>query len=276
MAMVSRLGSIRIIALPLRLGVNNVPSKLPVFYAYRIIAPPPIKKSLNDSRGFFTRWIPEEGLGKWASHKANTMWAGFGMAPERSIKKRAFQLGERLMDRLDFEESNLKTVDLSIVPPLKLETETQVPLLYPPTVLSGPQALDHLKALVAERIPIHNRGIMLYIFFAILSAPLKLIPIIPNFPFYFCAWRTWSHWKAKRAAQYIQALIHSNRIVPAPLQDLNVVYPRTATTTSDVLPRDALDRAMRALSMSPEESKDLLRAHEQVLLRAASEKTKTS
>ncbi|KAF7355784.1 hypothetical protein MSAN_01496400 [Mycena sanguinolenta] len=270
MATVSRLSSMRIIALPLVRPRANVSSKLPVFYAYRINAPPPIKKSLPDSRGFFTRWMPEEGLGKWASHKANTTWVAFGAAPERSIKKRAFQLGERLMDRLDFEESNLKAVDLSIAPNLKLKN-TQVSLLYPPSILSGSQALDHLKALVAERIPIHNRGIMLYVFFAILSAPLKLIPIIPNFPFYFCAWRTWSHWKAKRAAEYIQALIHSNRITPAPLRDLeSFVYP---PTTGEVLSREALERAMRVLGMSAEESKELLRAHEQVLLRNGKSKT---
>ncbi|KAJ6515368.1 mitochondrial K+-H+ exchange-related-domain-containing protein [Mycena sanguinolenta] len=265
MAMIPRLSSMRIFALPLVRPGANVSSKLPVFYAYRINAPPPIKKEPLP-RGFFTRWLPEEGLGRWALYQANTTWAGFGAAPERSIKRRAFQLGERLMDQLDFEESNLKTVDLSIAP-----KNTQVPLLYPPSVLSGPQALDHLKALAAERIPTHNRGIMLYIFFAILSAPLKLIPIIPNFPFYFCAWRTWSHWKAKRAAEYIQALIHSNRIVPTPLRELEkFVYPHMA---GEVLSRDALDRAMRVLGMSAEESKELLRAHEQVLLRAGKSKT---
>ncbi|KAF8214104.1 mitochondrial K+-H+ exchange-related-domain-containing protein, partial [Mycena galopus ATCC 62051] len=224
----------RIIALPLVRPGTNPTSKLPIFYRYKIIAPPPIKKPLRPT-GFFTRWMPEEGLGKWASHKANATWTGFGMAPEGTIKKRAFTLGERLMDQLDFEESNLKTIDLSIAPPLKGDAEVsnskgtiQVPLLYPPTVLSSPQALDHLKALVDERIPIHNRGLMLYIFFAVLSAPLKLIPIIPNFPFYFCAWRSWSHWKAKRAAQYIQGLIHNNRIVPVPLPSLNSVYSNLA------------------------------------------------
>ncbi|KAJ6521112.1 mitochondrial K+-H+ exchange-related-domain-containing protein [Mycena capillaripes] len=257
-----------------------------------------------------TRWMPEEGLGKWASHKANQTWTGFGMAPDGTMKKRAFQLGERLMDRLDFEESDLKTIDLSIAPPLEPKDQTveggndmQVPLLYPATVFSGPQSLEHLKSLVTDRIPLHNRGLMMWIFvcsipvdkeldlmcffppfsqFAILSAPLKLIPIIPNFPFYFCAWRSWSHWKAKRAAEYIQGLIQSNRIVPAPLQELNAVYGSPVRTkldgsASSILPRERLERAMRALTMTPEESKELLRAHEQVLSRLKNEgKTKTS
>jgi hypothetical protein len=66
--------------------------------------------------------------------------------------------------------------------------------------------------------------------------------------------------------------------VPVPLADLNAVYGNpisgTKSNDSDVLPRDALDQAIRTLEMSLEESKDLLRAHEQVLLRV--KKTKTS
>ncbi|KAF7352342.1 hypothetical protein MVEN_01197900 [Mycena venus] len=289
MAMVPRLGSLRIIALPLvRPGANANALKLPIFYSYKIIAPPTIKKTVSPP-GFFTRWMPEEGLGKWASHKANTTWTGFGMAPDGTLKKRAFVLGERLMDRLDFEESNLKTIDLSIAPPLKLkgsvEKETQVPLLYPPTALSGPQSLDHLKALVEERIPLHNRGLMLYIFFAILSAPLKLIrnnnPELPLLFLRLAVMVPLERQASKRAAQYIQGLIRSNRIVPAPLTDLNAVYgkPYSAKLTNDstdVLSREELERAMRTLTMSPEESKDLLRAHEQVLVRVKKKRQEDS
>ncbi|KAJ7462123.1 mitochondrial K+-H+ exchange-related-domain-containing protein [Mycena latifolia] len=267
MAMIPRPGAMRIIALPLtRRAVNAAASssKLPTFYSYKITAPP-IQKAAPP-RTFLTRWLPEEGLGKWASHK----WANFGLAEKGTFKFRAFQLGEQLMDRLDFEESNLKTIDLSIAP--AKDAEAQVPLMYPPAVLSGPQSLDHLRALVEERIPLHNRGIMVWIFFAVLSAPLKLIPIIPNFPFYFCAWRTYSHWKAKRAAAYIQSLLHNNRIVPQPFKTLSTVYPAGKDEPA-MLAHDALERAVRALDVAPEEAKELFRAHEQVVARVAKMKT---
>ncbi|KAJ7044848.1 mitochondrial K+-H+ exchange-related-domain-containing protein [Mycena alexandri] len=277
MAMIPRsMGSMRITALPLIRPVSGAwpTRKLPIFYGYKIIAPPPIKKT-STPRGGFARWLPEDGLGKWASHKANQTWTGFGLAPAGTVKQRAFQLGERLMDQLDFEESNLKALDLSSAPPPKLNgqsvetaTDAQVPLVYPPSVLSGPQSLDHLKALVEERIPLHNRGLATWIFFAILSAPLKLIPIIPNFPFYFCAWRSWSHWKARRSAQYIQGLIQSNRIVPIALPPLDCVYDADLSDTkSGVVPREELELAARILTLEPEETKELLRAHEQVLSR---------
>ncbi|KAJ7771074.1 mitochondrial K+-H+ exchange-related-domain-containing protein [Mycena maculata] len=263
----------RIIALPLRLNA----SKQPTFYSYRVTAPPPIRKAAPP-RTKFTRWMPEEGLAKWASHKATRTWANFGTAEKGSLKLRAFQLGERLMDRLDFEESNLKTIDLSLAPPLKIDgktvqagRDTQVPLVYPPVALSGPHALDHLRALVKERIPLHNRGVWTWIFFAVLSAPLKLIPIIPNFPFYFCAWRTWSHWKAMRAARYIQGLLDSNRVVPEPFKALDAVY---SGEEGRVLTRGTLERAMGVLSMASEERKELLRAREQVLSRLTNQQNK--
>ncbi|KAJ7228181.1 mitochondrial K+-H+ exchange-related-domain-containing protein [Mycena pura] len=182
MAPLSR-GAMRIVALPLLRPANATASKVPTFYSFRITPPPPKPKTIT-SRSLWMRWIPEEGLGKWTSHKASRTWADWGMAPTGTMRQRAFQLGERLMDRLDFEESNLKAIDLSIAPPLEVNGKTveavkdgEVPLLYPPMMLSGPQSLDHLRALVQERIPMHTRGVFVWIFFAVLSAPLKLIRI---------------------------------------------------------------------------------------------------
>ncbi|KAJ6615651.1 mitochondrial K+-H+ exchange-related-domain-containing protein [Mycena sp. CBHHK59/15] len=287
-------GTMRIVALPLTRTPHPNARKLLNFYSYRIIASPKPTESSAPPRSFFTRWMPNEGLARWASHKASRTWAEFGMAEKGTMKLRAFQLGERLMDRLDFEESNLKTIDLSIAPPSKKSqvsgsnaeeewANTQVPLLYPPTVLSGPQSLENLKTLVEQRIPLHQKGLATWIFFAILSAPLKLIPIIPNFPFYFCAWRSWSHLKALRTARYLEGLLGSNKIVPQPLKELNAVYsnppPRAklAGVGEDptIVTRKALERAMRVLTMEPEEAKELLRAHDQVVVRLKSASSAT-
>ncbi|KAF7332556.1 hypothetical protein MKEN_00138300 [Mycena kentingensis (nom. inval.)] len=259
---------IRIFALPLTRSAAASKLPRPTFYAFRITPPPSKPKLVAPNPGIFARWLPEEGLGKWASHKANETWIGWGQAPTGSMKQRAFQTGERLMNQLEFEETNLKSLDLSIAPPLKdlrVEKGDEIPLFYTPTMLSGPQSLENLKALVDQRIPVHSRGMYTWIFFAILSAPLKLIPIIPNFPFYFCAWRTWSHLKARRAAQYLKSLIENNRIVPEPLHDLTAVY--AAPGSDQLVNKEALARAVRALGMSIEEEKALFHAQEQVRVR---------
>ncbi|CAK5262910.1 unnamed protein product [Mycena citricolor] len=258
-------GSMRIIAVPL---ARTVLPTVPAFYSFRIISPPPVPKPAA-AHGFLARRLPEEGLGRWASHKANTTWKSFGKAPDGTWKLRAFRLGERLMDRLDFEEVTLKTIDISIAPKITGKPkDVEVPLLYAPSVHSGPESLENLKSLAEQRIPIHRRGVATWIFLAILSAPLKLIPIIPNLPFYFCAWRSWSHFKAMRAARYLQDLIRVNAIVPRPYPALDGVYaPALSGPSATVFPTATLGKAMKVLSMEPEEAKELLRAHDQVLSR---------
>jgi hypothetical protein len=83
------------------------------------------------------RWFgwPQEGLVQWASSRSSDTWAGFGKAPggwkvcvcvfligdSPSVTVYLFQLklhraGERLVDRLDFEELALKSIDPSIGP----------------------------------------------------------------------------------------------------------------------------------------------------------------
>ncbi|KAF7302174.1 hypothetical protein MIND_00784300 [Mycena indigotica] len=210
--------SMRIVALPLTRINTSATIKLPrpTFYRFNITPPPP--KPLLPRTGWLADYLPQEGIGKWVSNKANQTWISWGAAPEGSIKVRVsvicFPPHKLATSNLDFEETNLKSLDLSIAPPLHAQEKAHdIPLFYPPTMLSGPQSLENLKTLVEQRIPIHSRGIYLWIFFGVLSAPLKLIPIIPNFPFYFCAWRTWSHVKARRAARYIKSLIDSKRVV---------------------------------------------------------------
>jgi hypothetical protein len=98
----------RIIALPLVRPGANVTAKIPVFYSYRIVAPPPIKKSVR-SDGFFTRRLPEEGLGKWAAHKATTTWTNFGMAPEGTIKVPVSFIFRMLQSHIFLVETSVRT-----------------------------------------------------------------------------------------------------------------------------------------------------------------------
>ncbi|KAJ7223997.1 hypothetical protein C8J57DRAFT_233408 [Mycena rebaudengoi] len=128
MAMVPKpWGPMRIIALPLtQLNASRgsaAAGKMLTFYNYKIIPAVRPKKPSGAPRTFLTRWLPDEGVTTWASNK----WATFGTAEKGTMKLRAFQVGERLMDRLDFEESNLKTIDVSTAPSIR----------KPPTTASG-------------------------------------------------------------------------------------------------------------------------------------------
>ena len=158
-----------------------------------------------------------------------------------------YHAGEKLVDKLDFEELALKSIDPSLGPtnpalkrgrlkdlgfsdeldhekgrlrvcmldPSIIPAITdipKIPLLYPPSILSSSAVLAELLAYAEFRISKHRRGFYLWMSAAPLTAPFMLIrkiftvhlfpsmtccysAIIPNIPFFFCAWRSWSHYR---------------------------------------------------------------------------------
>ncbi|CAA7262776.1 unnamed protein product [Cyclocybe aegerita] len=195
-------------------------------------------------------WLPEEGLVNYATQKAADIWAGFGKA-EGGWRLKTFQFGERLMDRMEFEEFALKSIDPSLGPSIrhlkqrplvdeKGSGPPTIPLIFPPSIVTPSMALTELKAYTAHRIPRHRRGFWGWMLVAPLTSPFMIIPIIPNLPFFFCVWRSWSHYRAYRSSQYLQSLIEHDVIAPEASEALDEVYklrsiaeptPSTSTTS---------------------------------------------
>ncbi|KAJ7069569.1 mitochondrial K+-H+ exchange-related-domain-containing protein [Mycena amicta] len=270
-------GTMRIAALPLTRGRPPI-----TYYSFQIQRRPPPKDAPPPKQ----TWLPQEGVVKWATLKVDSTWSSWGKAKSGSWRLRVFELGERFLDRLDFEESAFKCIDVKHAPPTKVPEELtgaereqaeaawaqiQIPLLYPPKVTSAQQAISDLQALVQQRIPVHNKGFWTYLLLAPLTAPFMIIPIIPNLPFFFCAWRAWSHYQALRGARHIDGLLKTGKIVPQALTALDAVYEIPQSTSGEdrlIVARDSLGHAMRTLDMRVDETKDILRAYEQALNRS--------
>ncbi|KAF9257495.1 hypothetical protein L218DRAFT_110271 [Marasmius fiardii PR-910] len=188
-----------------------------------------------------SKWAPQGGWVSWIQTKAASTWSGFGKAPEGSWKLKVFRAGERMVDRIDFEELSLKGIDPSLGPTVlhpdisgkgteKSPRESAnaskitIPLLYPPSIYSSEVSLEHLRLLLSARKPRHKRGAWLWIVLSPFTAPFMLVPIVPNLPFFFCAWRAWSHYRAYRASQYLSNLIEKEIIVPEPSDALDAIY----------------------------------------------------
>ncbi|KZT69623.1 hypothetical protein DAEQUDRAFT_726233 [Daedalea quercina L-15889] len=211
--------AVRIVALPLTRPSAVTTGRLAEHLTYyHIVTPPP-------SEGQKRNWA------RRMENKAADLWAGLGKAPEGNWRRKAFLYGERLVDRLEFEELALKSFDTSLGPKilpgqrkdkLELMSAHKIPLLYPPSVCKSP--LAHLRALLAVRTPQHRKGALMWTAISPLTAPLKLIPIIPNFPFFFCAWRAWSHYGAYKASQYLQSCVEHEAIVPQASSELDTIY----------------------------------------------------
>jgi len=266
----------RIIALPLTSSVRgpgHTEKPSPLVY-YHFQTPP---KAESRRRG----WVD------WATGKAASIWAQFGKAPEASWKFKVFTYGERLVDRVDFEELALKGVDPSMGPKLsnpRSPTEEQkktafIPLVYPKFVGTSP--LAHLETILSRRSPRHRKGFYMWMLLAPLTAPFMLIPVVPNLPFFFCVWRSWSHYRAYKASDYLQSLLQRGAIDPRSDPDLDGIYASHApsdtlhdATKSDagdgkdkeqkvLLRRDAVPQILQLYGLPESAGSDIYRAVEQ-------------
>ncbi|TFK87720.1 hypothetical protein K466DRAFT_586117 [Polyporus arcularius HHB13444] len=214
--------SLRIIALPLAPPRNVNGKAVEQLTYYHFVTQTDSKKS--------------NGWTKWAVAKASDAWAGLGKAEEGTWKRKTFLYGERLVDRLDFEELALKSLDPSLAPkisnivPGAQESEPQstpvIPMVYPSSVCSAP--ISHLHSLLEKRAPRHKKGFLMWLIISPFTAPFMIVPVIPNLPFFFCVWRSWSHYRAYKATQYLEGYLQHGAIVPEASLQLDVIYAKYA------------------------------------------------
>ncbi|KAG8920151.1 hypothetical protein FRC01_000898 [Tulasnella sp. 417] len=177
---------------------------------------------------------------------ATKTWTEWGKA-EGGWKLKVHNWGERIYERIDFEELALKAVDPALGPKLKQSESSHtvsaevkkavesgqvvtVPLYHPPSALPDP--LAHLKSLLNERTPNHRKWMTIWLAVSPLTAPFAIIPIIPNIPFFFCIWRAWSHWRAYRGAKFLTELIEHRCLVPTPHPALEGFYSSVISAQS--------------------------------------------
>ncbi len=113
-----------------------------------------------------------------------------------------------------------------------------------------------------------------------------LIAIIPNIPFFFCVWRSWSHYRAYRASEYLQSLLDKDAVVPTANKDLDRIYqdyapkalpaptPHSITVTpqppfSDqlLLTREGIPQIRATFDLGSTAESDMYRAVEQARVR---------
>lgn len=56
------------------------------------------------------------------------------------------------------------------------------------------------------------------------TIPFALIPVVPNLPFFYLVWRSYSHWRAFQSSKYLATLLQQNRIVPTKHEGMTKIY----------------------------------------------------
>jgi len=304
----------RIIAIPLTRPKpastqHATASKVLTYYQFQLRSPHPPPPSSDVKAGgssLASRWLPEEGVANWVTGKANNIWGGFGKA-KGGWKLKLYHAGEKLVDRLDFEELALKGIDPSVGPSITHPTSTSevegaetekllklsIPLIYPSSLSNDSAVMSELRSLLEYRTLRHRKGFYTWMIIAPFTAPFMIIPIIPNIPFFFCAWRSWSHYRAYRSSQYLQSLIDADAIIPEASEPLDAIYkqftpassppPSSKSTPSEkedpptssnqhslLLTRAAVPTIIDLFQLRSNAENDLYRAVEQARLRVES------
>ncbi|KAB5594083.1 K+-H+ exchange-like protein [Ceratobasidium theobromae] len=231
--------TMRLFAFPLtsprNIATKNYGNRHPLIYYYA-----QMPKTKRDER--------EPSLLKRAQDKASQMWVNWGKEPG-GWKLKVHTYGEKVVDKVDFEELALASIDTSLGPRLpqltardstgkelserQSKTHTiSIPLIYPPSCISSANPLDNLQQLLAHRSPLHRRRTWFWVGVMPFTAPFALLPIVPNLPFFFCVWRAWTHWKAHKASAYLLELVEQGAIRAMPSQELDKIYSNTAKLLS--------------------------------------------
>ncbi|QRW00669.1 potassium/hydrogen exchange-like protein [Ceratobasidium sp. AG-Ba] len=292
--------SMRLIALPLTSSANHLVrrsgNRHPLIY-YHVQMP--------ESKAHATE-AEKPSLFKRGQDKVAQMWIDWGKA-SGGWKLKVHTYGEKLIDRIDFEELALASTDTSLGPKMsklsahesegkrlsEKQSETHsvsIPLIYPPAYMSSVDPLIHLRALLVHRSPLHRSRTWLWMGLAPFTAPFMLLPVVPNLPFFFCVWRGWTHWKAHKASAYLLELIENDAVQNTPSKELDVIYsesaprpppgkpatPKTSNSpdadpaVTQLIPKPTvtIPRILKAYDLPKEAERSFFRAVEQARLRS--------
>ncbi|SZF02155.1 unnamed protein product [Blumeria hordei] len=148
----------------------------------------------------------------WTDWKDGTSW-----------QKKVVKYGNQLLRKIPFEEWALKSI-----PPLSGRAEgvrsDKVEVIFPDSVISREDLPEILHKLSSERQRLHRTKMIYSIIGMPISAPVMLIPVIPNIPFFYLVFRAWSHWRALAGCKHIQFLLNKGLVTPLPLSILNELY----------------------------------------------------
>lgn len=159
--------------------------------------------------------------------RAGNLWATWEKK-ESGWQKKVVDYGNKALQRIPFEEWGLKSI-----PPLsarrqkkELEGKEAVSVLFPSNFIPEEKLTPVLRTIATERQGLHRKT-MIWCFVGMpITAPIALIPVIPNLPFFYLVFRAWSHWKALAGSKHLEFLLDRNLLAPQPSRILEQIYSR--------------------------------------------------
>lgn len=146
-----------------------------------------------------------------ATKKAADTWAAWEGA-EKGWKKMLTKYGNQGLQRIPYEEWGLKSF-----PPLNQTAQAddmammtdgkKFEVHYPRNIIKQEEVPLILARLAKERKQLHWTRFMGCLIGMPFMAPFALVPVIPNIPFFYLAFRCWSHWRALKGSDHLDFMI---------------------------------------------------------------------
>jgi len=145
---------------------------------------------------------------------------------ESGWQKKIVEYGNAALRKIPYEEWGLKSI-----PPLsarrkseELSGKEEVEVSFPSTLIPENTVSEVLRKLGTERQKLHKSRMIYCIIGMPITAPIAILPVIPNIPFFYLVFRAWSHWRALSGSKHIEFLLDKNLVKPKPSTILSELY----------------------------------------------------
>ncbi|KAL2754601.1 hypothetical protein ACRALDRAFT_2043544 [Sodiomyces alcalophilus JCM 7366] len=158
------------------------------------------------------------------TNRTARLWADWE-SREKGWQRTVVNYGNHLLRRIPYQEWGLKSV-----PPLSARRRYEelqgerVDVVFPGSIIPRGSVETVLAKLATERAAFHkNRLVWCFVGMPI-TIPFILVPVIPNFPFFYLAYRAWSHWRAIAGGAHLEFLRKNKLVDLSPSHLLDSIY----------------------------------------------------
>ncbi|CAI0473070.1 unnamed protein product [Linum tenue] len=130
------------------------------------------------------------------ANKMNRAWMGMEKSPEGTLKKKIHGVGLKLLARVKPSEIFLKSISRDV---------TDVEIVYPVS-LNARLVRRRLRHIAIRGASIHKKYFYGSVTLLPLTSALSVLPL-PNIPFFWVLFRTYSHWRALQGSETLLKLV---------------------------------------------------------------------
>ncbi|GIK04573.1 hypothetical protein Aspvir_008656 [Aspergillus viridinutans] len=191
------------------------------------VVPISMRRALIYSRPLSRDIAKELSVLDRVTNKAAETWAKWEEA-DKGWKKHLVTWGNKVQQRIPFEEWGLKSIpSLKAQRRLDKSSETKkVDVLFPGNAIKADKLRSILQKIATERQDLHRRKMWWSLVAAPFTAPIALIPVVPNIPFFYLAYRGWSHWRALNGSKHLEYLVEKDLLNPISFPGLEQLYAK--------------------------------------------------